>query len=132
MSQAFRSVVLETVLAEIPGEDAVALILADAALARSLGWKHVMPLLAAGLKHGDLRKTEDDLRLACQRAVLTSASEAVRMAVELTRRAAQLKAVAPKLRAKGAREAVEWFLTRDALSPSVALTSPGSGGAAAL
>ena len=37
---------------------------------------------------------------------------------DLTRRAAHLKAVAPKLRAKGAGEAVEMFLTRDAMAPS--------------
>ena len=44
--------------------------------------------------------------------------EAVRLAADLARRAAHLKAVAPKLRAKGAGEAVEMFLTRDAMAPS--------------
>ena len=34
------------------------------------------------------------------------------------RRATHLKAVAPKLRAKGAVDAVEMFLTRDAVAPS--------------
>ncbi|MGX0978545.1 hypothetical protein ACSSVY_004285 [Roseovarius sp. MBR-51] len=47
-----------------------------------------------------------------------SVLEAVRLAMDLARRAAHLNALAPKLRAKGAGEAVEMFLTRDAVVPS--------------
>ena len=43
--------ILETVLAAHPREEAMALILADAVLAQSLGWTHVTPLLAVGLNH---------------------------------------------------------------------------------
>ncbi len=114
--------VLETVLTAAPREETAALILADAALARALGWKYVVPLLAAGLKTRDLRTSGEELRLACHLAVARSAGEAVRVADDLTRRAARLKSVAPKLRAKRAGEAVGVFLTRDALSPSIALT----------
>ena len=110
--------VLEAVLTEGPRADVSALILADAALAQALGWGHLVPLLAAGLKRADLRKHGDDLRLACHRALIFSAIESVRQAADLTRRAAHLKAVALKLRAKGAGEAVETFLTRDAMAPS--------------
>ena len=109
--------VLETVLTDAPRADVPALVLADAALARALGWDHVMPLLAAGLKRADLRKRGEDLRFACHRAVVASAIEAARLAADLARRAAHLKAVAPKLRAKGAAEAVEIFLTQDAVAP---------------
>ncbi|MGX9353474.1 DUF1403 family protein (plasmid) [Shimia sp. W99] len=109
---------LEAVRREAPRADEAALILADAALAQTLGWDHVVPLLAAGLKRADLRKHGDDLRLACHRALISSAIESVRQAADLTRRAAHLKAVAPKLRAKGAGDAVEMFLTRDAVAPS--------------
>ena len=119
--------VLETVLAEFPGEDAVALILADAALAQACGWDHAVPLLAAGLTRRDLRKTGDDFLLACHRSIVSQAEEAVRVAHDLARRAARLNAVAPKLRAKGAGAAVDLFLTRDALSPSVALAGPTPG-----
>lgn len=98
--------------AEVP-----ALILADAALTQALGWDHVVPLLAAGLKRADLRKRGHDLRLACHRAVTASAVEATRLAVDLARRAALLKGVAPRLRAKGAADAVEIFLTQDAVAP---------------
>lgn len=114
--------VLDSVLKTFPRQEASALIAADAALARALGWEHLMPLLAAGLARRDLRKTGDDLRAACHRAVLASAGGAVRMAADLTWRAERLRAVAPKLRAKGAGQAVEVFLSRDALSPSIALT----------
>jgi hypothetical protein len=110
--------VLETVLEEAPRAEVAALILADAALAQALGWDHLVPLLAAGLKRTDLRKRGDDLRLACHRALTSSAVDAVRLAADLVRRAAHLKAVAPKLRAKGAGEAVAMFLTRDAVAPA--------------
>lgn len=110
--------VLEAVLTETPRGELPALILADAALAQALGWDHLVPLLAAGLKYVDLRKHGDDLRLACHRSLVSSAVDAVRQAVDLTRRAAHLKTVAPKLRAKEAGAAVEMFLTRDAVAPS--------------
>ena len=70
------------------------------------------------MKSRDLRKTGDDLRLACHQAVLVSATEAVRLAADVSRRAARLKMVAPKLRAKGAGAAVEMFLSQDAVAPS--------------
>ena len=112
------AVVLDAVLTEAPRAEVPALILADAALAQALGWDHVVPLLAAGLKRTDLRKRGHDLRLTCHRAVTASAVEATRLAVDLSRRAALLKGVAPKLRAKGAGEAVEIFLTQDAVAPA--------------
>jgi len=110
--------VLETVLQARPRSEAAALILADAALAEALGWDHLVPLLAASLKRADLRQRGEALRLVCHRAVTASAIDAHRLAADLGRRAARLREVAPKLRAKGAAEAVEMFLTRDAVAPS--------------
>lgn len=112
------AMVLEAVLTEAPRAEAPALVLAEAALAQALGWDHLLPLLAAGLKRADLRKRGDDLRMAFHRALVSSAVEAARLAADLARRAAHLKAVAPKLRAKGASDAVEMFLTCDAVAPS--------------
>lgn len=112
------AMVLEAVLEAAPRAELAALILADAALAQAFGWDHLVPLLAGGLKRADLRKRGGDLHLACHRALVASAVEAVRQASDLARRAAHLKAVAPKLRAKGAGAAVEMFLTRDAVAPS--------------
>ena len=110
--------VLQAVLAERSGDHATALILADTVLAQALGWSHMLPLLGLGLKRADLWKTGEELRLACHRALVLAAVEAVRMAADLSRRAARLTEVAPKLRAKGAGAAVEMFVTRDAVAPS--------------
>ncbi|MDV4146484.1 DUF1403 family protein [Shimia sp. FJ5] len=112
------AMVLEAVLTEAPRSDVPALILADAALVQALSWEHLVPLLATGLNRADLRKQGDDLRFACHRAVTTSVIEGTRLAEDLARRTARLKAAAPKLRAKGASNAVGMFLTRDAAAPS--------------
>ncbi|MDU9004473.1 DUF1403 family protein [Sedimentitalea todarodis] len=123
------ALVLETVLSDHPQEEAVALILADVALAQALGWRYALPLLATSLRRGALRQRGEELRLACHRAVTRSAAELARQASDLSRRTDRLKAVAPKLRAKGAGAAVEMFLTRDAVAPA-ALASLNSDRAA--
>lgn len=117
--------VMQAVVSARPRDVAAALILADAAVAHALGWTHLMPLLALGLKRGDLRKTGADLRLACHEAIVSTAPDALRRTADLVRRAGKLRAVAPKLRAKGAEDAIALFLTREAVAPT-ALTSLGS------
>lgn len=112
------AMVLEAVLAAVPRRISAALILAEAALAQALRQDRVMPLLTAGLKRADLRKRGADLRLACHRAVTAGAVEAVHQATDLARRAARLEAVGPSLRTKGAGDAVQMFLSRDAMAPS--------------
>ncbi|MEM7729856.1 MAG: DUF1403 family protein [Pseudomonadota bacterium] len=114
--------VLQAVFEDRPLDLGTALILADAALAQALGWPHIVPLLALGLKGGDLRKTAEALRLACHRATLAAAAGAAREATDLARRAERVKEVAPKLRARGSDEAVALFLSQDAVAPT-ALTS---------
>lgn len=114
--------VMQTVLETKPQNHAMALMLADACLGLAFGWSHVMPLLALDFKRADLRKRGDDLRMACYRASAIAIAEVTREAADLTRRADRLRAVAPKLRAKGAGDAVEMFLTREAVAPT-ALTS---------
>lgn len=110
--------VFEAVLAEAPRAQLAALILADAALAQALGWSHLVPLLSTGLKRAELRLTGTELHLACHHALHSAGIEAARLLTDLTRRTARLRAVAPKLRAKGAAEAVALFLTRDAVAPT--------------
>ncbi|MBU9698928.1 DUF1403 family protein [Rhodobacteraceae bacterium HSP-20] len=109
--------VVEAVLTDHPQMEVAALILADAALARSLGATHVLPLLALTLKPRDLRLRGDHLRLACHRAVVSAVGQALPLAGDLARAAARLRAVAPKLRAKAAGRAVDLFLSRDVLAP---------------
>jgi hypothetical protein len=110
--------VLETTLTDAPRAETPATMLADAALARALGWDHLVPLLATGLKRADLRKRGAALQLACHQALHASALRALRLTEELRRGAARLREVTPKLRARGAGEAVALFLRRDALVPS--------------
>ncbi|NSY40119.1 DUF1403 family protein [Leisingera sp. ANG59] len=110
--------VLQAVLADRPRGLVAAVILADASLAQALGWRHVLPLLALGLKRADMRKSGEELRLACHRAILVAANEVTREAADLARRAERLRAVAPKLRAKGSDEALALFLSRDAVAPA--------------
>ncbi len=82
--------VLQAVIEDQPRDPTAALILADAALTQALGWTHVFPLLALGLTRGDLLKTDEELRLACHRAIAAAAGEATREAADLARRAARL------------------------------------------
>lgn len=110
--------VLEAVLAGAPRAETAAVILADAALSRAMGRDHVLPCLALALKPRDLRLRDQDLRLACHQAVAAGAGQAVALAADLARRAARLREVAPKLRAKAADRAVDLFLSRDALAPA--------------
>jgi hypothetical protein len=95
--------ILETVLAEKPREEVAALILADAVLAQSLGWKHLV--------------------------LVASSVETTRLAADLARRGGRLQAVAPILRAKGAGAAVALLLEHDSVAPA-ALTSLSSDRAA--
>ena len=82
--------VLEAVLTSAPRAELPALVLADARLAQTLGWDHVVPLLAAGLRRADLSKQGAALRMAAHRALISSVAAAVRLAAELARRAAHL------------------------------------------
>lgn len=109
---------LEAVLTDAPRAETAALILADAVLSRSIGWDHLVPLLSLALKRRDLTCRGGDLRLACHRAVVAGSQEAIRLAADLVRRAGRLSALAPRLRAKGADQAVDLFLSRDALAPA--------------
>ena len=113
--------VIEAVLADLPRAETTALILADAVLAKSVTREHILPLMSLGLQPRELRLRGDALRLACHRAVVAGAGQAVPLAADLIRRAARLQAVVPKLRAKGADRAVDLFLSRDALAPGALL-----------
>lgn len=119
------SMMVQLVMAAFPREEAAALICGDLVLARAFGWAHPVPLLGLHLNRGDLRAASEsrveDVLLACHRAVALGAQDAVRLSHDLTRRAQRLRAVAPKLRAKGSNEAVELFLCEDAVLPSTML-----------
>lgn len=111
--------VVAAVLIDAPRAELPELMLADAALVQALGWDYLMGLLATGLRRRDLRKHGDELRLACHCAVTVSAVDILLMATDLAGRVARLHAVAPKLRAKKAADAVAVFVTCDTVAPAV-------------
>ncbi len=106
-----------------------AFVVADLALAHRLGWARPVPLLAVAIAHPSLRRgaggrrprpTESDWPAAVALAYAFAAAEAHALAVDLARRAQKLLAVAPVLRAKGARRVVDLLLADDGVTPAAA------------
>jgi len=116
LAQAARMIGL--VMDAFPREEASALMCGDLVLARALGWSHPVPLLGVQMKVKDLSDVTVE---TCHGAVAKSAQDAVRLGHDLTRRAQRLRAVAPKLRAKGSDAAVALFLSEDVVLPSIML-----------
>ena len=109
---------LRFALQALPKDEAAALILADAVLSHSLGWKKLVPLLGVSLTRWDLRRDPDVLPLACHKAVVSAVRAHSDRAADLKRRIARLSSIAVKLRAKGSEEAVALIMTRDAVTPA--------------
>jgi hypothetical protein len=110
--------VLASTLSDIPRAEPEAVMLADVALSQALRFERVLPLLSLALEPRALHRKTGDLDHACYRALVTAAGKVVPMASDLARRAARLTDVAPTLRAKGAKRAVDMFLSRDVLRPT--------------
>lgn len=131
---AHARLVLSTIVQDFPRYEAAALICADTVLARALGWDRPLPLLGLHLNRKVLRDISDgaDIQIACHNAVARGAQDAVRAAYDLARRAARLRAVAPKLRSKGSDEAIALFLSEDAVLPSTMLSPTIRGSSTAM
>jgi hypothetical protein len=123
--------VVAEVLALRPDAELLAWWLGDLTVARSLRWPAPVPLLIGEIHAEALRGANGRGRIppgteAFERAVCLAfahgAVEACRIAADMARREAKLAAVAPKLRAKGAGEAVQLLREDDAVSGS--LTTP--------
>jgi hypothetical protein len=109
-----------------PDPQWLGLWLADAVLAERLKWPFALPLLAApphapGARAGG--GGDPSWTAACCLAYARAATEACRLAADLSRRADRLLSVAPKLRAKPAAAIVAALLDDDALT-----ASSGAGG----
>ncbi len=103
----------------------IACLLSDLVLARALNWKQVLPVSAPRLTKALLRNLTAEgqgAERAVQARILEALEETVRLAREFARRAEALRAVAPKLRAKGSDAAVKVFLTEDAVGPASMLS----------
>lgn len=107
--------VLTKVLERFPRQEAAAFLCADIVLARGLGWERPLPVTALHLKRSVLRDASDgaDIRIAFYNAIARATQDAIRLTNDLARRAADLRSVAPKLRAKGSSQAVALFLSED-------------------
>lgn len=116
--------ILAIVLKEFPREEAIALLLADIVLARALGWKQIIPLMAGYMKRKPLQEVDDyeQLSIACHQAIIKSAQDVIRLSHDLARRTERLTQIAPKLRSKGSGHVVELFLSEDAVSSSSMLS----------
>ncbi len=103
----------------------IACLLSDVVLARALNWKQVLPVTAQRLTKAvlrDLTAGGQGADLPAEVRILEAIEESVRVARDLARRGEALRAVAPKLRAKGSDAAVELFLTEDAVAPASMLS----------
>lgn len=99
-----------------PAHRGLALWLADAALARALGWERPVPLLAAHLPRAAFRLEGEAWLAACAGGWARAAIAACDLHADLARRASALRAAAPGLRGKDAAAAVDALLTEDALA----------------
>lgn len=117
--------VLRSVLKADDRAERVACLLSDVVLARALNWKTMLPVTAQHLTKTALRdliKEGRGAELTIQARILESIEAAIRLARDLARRAEALRAIAPKLRARGSDAAVELFLTEDAVAPASMLS----------
>ncbi len=115
------------VMALRPDAELLAWWLADLAMAQSLRWPRPVPLLMAQAfgptfrveggrgRAARLQPGDDGFVRALNLALAEGAAEACRLAGEISRRAARLCEVTPKLRAKGAPDAVRLLLDDDAV-----------------
>ena len=102
-----------------------ACLIADVVLAWALNWKQVLSVTAQRLTKAVLRNLTAEGQgadLVVEVRILEAIEESIRVARDLARRAEALRAVAPKLRAKGSDAAVELFLTEDAVAPASMLS----------
>ncbi len=120
----------EAVSALKPDAEPLALLCADAALARALSWPTPLPLSAGELflrrAAGEGRRPRPGeagwMKLAAL-AYARAALAALDLAQDLSRRAARLAGAAPKLRAKGKAGAIEALLADDAVSAAAPIAN---------
>lgn len=121
------SMMMAAVLSDHPRQEAIALILGDIVLARSMGLGQLFPLFGLNMRRVDInclvgRGRSVSFDLSVHVAIAYAARDTVRLGHELARRALVIKDIAPKLRSKGSDAAVELFLSEDAVSASSMLS----------
>lgn len=117
--------VMRAVLEVDDRAERIACLLSDIVVARALGWLKVLPVTAQQLTKKMLRDLVADgpgVDLVVQQRILQYIEDTIPLARGLATRGAALRAVAPKLRAKGSEAAVFLFLSEDAVAPSTMLS----------
>lgn len=117
--------VMRAVLEADDRAERTACMLSDIVLARALNATSVLPVTAQELTKTMLRDLIGDRQggdLMVQQRILQSIEDTIRLARDLATRAAALRAVTPKLRAKGSKAAADLFLSEDAIGPSMMLS----------
>lgn len=120
-----------SVMVANPKAEGLAWWIADLALSWRMGWSPAVPLLGGHI-HSPILRTGPDRRrgrpdgpaferVTCL-AAAAGAAEACRLAGSIAQQAERLRAVAPKLRSKGAGEVINLLLNDDAVSGSLTTT----------
>lgn len=119
------ALVMRTVLDGDDRAERVACLMSDLVLAEALNWPNLLPVTAQFLTKAMLRDLVaggPEADLVVQRRLLEALQETLGLARELARRAAAIRAITPKLRAKGSAAAVDLFLCEEAVAPSIMLS----------
>lgn len=119
------SSVMRAVLEADDRAERVACLLSDVVLARALNWPRVLPVSVQCLTKAMLRNLVAEgqgRELAVQVKILESIEDTIRLGRDLASKSTALRAIAPKLRAKGSEAAVGLFLSEDAVAPSTMLS----------
>ena len=108
--------------------------LADSVLAQKLKWPFALPLLAAPLFSSAGRRAPTEIGDGAETtrilfAWAKGAAHACDLAAELRRRAQKLAEAAPKLRAKGAKAALQALLDQDSLAAATPIAGLSQRGA---
>ena len=117
--------VMRAVLEADDRAERIACTLSDIVLAQALGWTSVLPVTAHHLTKVMLRDLVTDgqgAELKVQQCLFGFIEGTIRLVRDLATRAAALRAVTPKLRAKGSKAAADLFLSEDAVGPSMMLS----------
>jgi len=117
--------VMSAVLAMDDRAERIACMLSDIVMARALNWMSVLPVTGQHLTKTMLREligVGQGADLKVQTSLSISIEDTIRLARDLATRAAGLRAVTPRLRAKGSKSAADLFLSEDAIGPSMMLS----------
>lgn len=99
----------------------IACLFSDIVVARALNWPSLLPITAPNLTKSMLWDLVTEGQTV-QRKILGSMEVTIGLARDLASKSTALRAIAPKLRAKGSEAAVALFLSEDAVAPSTMLS----------